>query len=201
MERKFLEGLGITDKSTIDAILDQNGAEVSALNTRLKTATEAEQTLRNDLIAANGKVAELSKVDVTTLQTELENERKGRKADRRNFALMSVLTGAGCTDTDYIRYKLGDSVEYNDDDTVKDAETALKSWTEKFPTFFNKEQEQEPEPAPAGSGSSSNYGVNRGKTPAKKNPYSKEGWNLTKQMELEIANPTEAAKLKAEAEA
>ena len=36
MERKFLEGLGITDKETIDKILDQNGAEVGALNTRIK---------------------------------------------------------------------------------------------------------------------------------------------------------------------
>lgn len=195
MERKFLEGLGVTDKTIIDAILNQNGAEVSALNTRLKTATEEASTLRNDLITANGKIAELSKVDVTTLQKELEDERKARKEDKKGWSLLSVLTANGCTDNDYIVYKLGSSVEYDDDGAVKDPDKQIKTWKEKFPTFFGTT-----EPKPTGTGSTGNYDVNRGKTPAKNNPYSKEGWNLTKQMELEIGNPTEAAKLKAEAE-
>lgn len=195
MERKFLEDLGL-EKATIDTILNQNGAEVSALNTRLKTANDEVTTLRTDLITANGKVAELSKVDVSTLQAELENEKKARKADRREWALDAALAGAGCTQPAFIKFSLGDSVEYNDDDTIKDQENAVKSWVEKYPDFFKGAETK-----PDGTGSVGNYGINRGKTPPKANPYSKEGWNLTEQMMLEVNDKAKAIKLKAEANA
>jgi hypothetical protein len=200
MDRKFLEDMGL-EKATIDAILNQNGAEVATLNTRLKTAEVEASTLRNDLTTARGRVAELEKVDVQTLQTELENEKAARKADKREWALLAALNSAGCTDTDYIRYKLGDSVEYTDEDALKDPENAVKEWAEKFPTFFKKAEEdgKETETKPNGTGSTGNFATHRGKTPAKNNPYTLEGWNLTEQMRLELEDKARAEKLKAEA--
>ena len=200
MERKFLEGLGITDKETIDKILDQNGAEVGALNTRIKTKDTEISTLRTDLTAANGRVAELEKVDVTQLEKDLADERAGRAADRKAWALESLLVQSGCTDTDYIKYKLGDSVQYDDDGKIKDPENAVKDWQEKFPTFFKSGTDGTDE-KPAGTGSAGNFGRNHDtRTPASKNPYTKEGWNLTEQCRLEMTDPEKAKKLRNEAE-
>ena len=114
MDRKFLESMGI-EKENIDKILDQNMAEIGALNTRIKTKDTEIATLRGELTAANTKVAELEKVDVQDLQTQLTQEREGRQKDRKEFALRSLLTGAGCTDVEYLMYKLGETVEFDDE--------------------------------------------------------------------------------------
>lgn len=203
MDRKFLEGLGL-EKSVIDQILDQNGTEVAALNARVKAKDTEISTLRSDLTTANSKVSELSKVDVQTLQQQLQAEKDGRAADRRAWTLETVLAKAGCTDSDYIKYKLGDSVDYADDGSIKDADNAVKEWKEKFPNFFGANTGADngaEKGAPSGTGSAGNFGRDHsGTTPAKKNPYTKEGWNLSEQYRLEINDPAKAQKLKAEAE-
>lgn len=200
MERKFLEGLGITDKAVIDSIMDQNGAEVSALNTRVKAKDTEIGTLRSDLATANTKVADLSKVDVETLQKELQVEKDGRAADKKAWSLNALLASKGCTDVDYMLYKLGDSVKFEEDGTVSDADNVVKDWIEKYPNQFQTSEEK-PE-SKAGTGSAGNFGRDHStKTPAKKNPYTKEGFNLTEQMTLEINDPDKAKKLKLEAEA
>lgn len=207
MERKFLEGLGITDKATIDSILDQNGSEVGALNARIKTKDTEIATLRTDLTAANTKVSELEKDDVEQLKKDLQAEKDGRAADRKAWALESLLVQNGCTDTDYIKYKLGDTVKFDDDGKVADADNVVKDWKEKYANFFKSDDGGDNggnggTNKPAGTGSAGNFGRDHsGKTPAKKNPYTTEGWNLTAQMELELTDPEKAKKLKSEAEA
>lgn len=199
MDRKFLEGLGL-EKGVIDQILDQNGTEVAALNARVKAKDTEISTLRSDLTTANTKVDELSKVDVETLQQQLQAEKDARAADRRAWTLEAALAKAGCTDTDYIKYKLGDTVEYTEDGTIKDADNAVKTWQETYPTFF-KQDGGSNGGQPAGTGSAGNFGRDHsGTTPAKKNPYTKEGWNLSEQYKLELSDPAKAQKLKAEAE-
>lgn len=201
MDRKFLEGLGI-EKEVIDQVLDQNGAEVAALNARIKAKDTEISTLRTDLTDANTKVAEYSKEDIATLRQQLQDERDGRAADRRNWNLSSVLTQAGCTDIDYILYKLGDSVKFDKDGNVEDAENFAKDVKERYPKWFKQADEGDGENKPAGTGSAGNFGRDHnGKTPASKNPYTKEGWNLTEQMMLELNDPDKAKKLKIEAEA
>ena len=207
MERKFLEGLGITEKSVIDSILDQNGSEVGALNARIKTKDTEISTLRTDLTAANTKVSELEKDDVEQLKKDLQAEKDGRAADRKAWALESLLVQNGCTDTDYIKYKLGDTVKFDDDGKVADADNVVKDWKEKYANFFKSDDGGDNggnggTNKPAGTGSAGNFGRDHsGKTPAKKNPYTVDGWNLTAQMELELTDPEKAKKLKAEAEA
>ena len=204
MERKFLEGLGITDKSTIDSILDQNGAETGALNARLKQAKTELDTARTDLTAANTKLAGMK--DVETLQTELANEKAGRLADKKDWNLRSLLTANGCSDIDYLVYKSGSDVEYEDNGDVKNAESLINTLKEKFKNFFKADDAGTDANTgtnqAAGTGSIGNFGKDHGvKVPVKKNPYTKEGWNLTMQCQLELTDPEKAKKLRAEAEA
>lgn len=205
MERKFLEGLGITDKNTIDSILDQNGAETGALNARLKQAKTELDTARTDLTAANTKLAGMK--DVETLQTELANEKAGRLADKKDWNLRSLLTANGCSDIDYLVYKSGSDVEYEDNGDVKDAESLISNLKEKFKNFFKTDDDAGTDAntgtgKAAGTGSIGNFGKDHGvKVPVKKNPYTAEGWNLTLQCQLELTDPEKAKKLKAEAEA
>ena len=205
MERKFLEGLGITDKSTIDSILDQNGAETGALNARLKQAKTELDTARTDLTAANTKLAGMK--DVETLQAELDKEKAGRLADKKDWNLRSLLTANGCSDIDYLVYKSGSDVTYEDNGDVKDAESLISTLKEKFKNFFKSGDDAGTDTnsgttQAAGTGSIGNFGKDHGvKVPVKKNPYTKEGWNLTMQCQLELTDPEKAKKLKAEAEA
>lgn len=204
MERKFLEGLGITDKSTIDSILDQNGAETGVLNTRLKQAKTELETTRSDLTAANTKLAGMK--DVETLQAELDKEKAGRLADKKDWNLRSLLTANGCEDVDYLMYKSGNDVTFEDNGDVKDAESLISTLKEKFKNFFKNDDADTGADAgagkAAGTGSIGNFGKDHGvKVPVKKNPYTKEGWNLTLQCQLELTDPEKAKKLKAEAEA
>lgn len=201
MERKFLEGLGITDKSTIDSILDQNGAETGALNARLKQMKTELDTARTDLTAANTKLAGMK--DVETLQTELANEKAGRLADKKDWNLRSLLTANGCEDVDYLVYKSNADVTYEDNGDVKDAESLINTLKEKFKNFFKNDTDANTGTGKAaGTGSIGNFGKDHGvKVPASKNPYTKEGYNLTLQCQLELTDPEKAKKLKAEAEA
>lgn len=196
MERKFLEDMGI-EKENINKILDQNMAEIGALNTRIKTKDTEISTLRTDLSKANTKIAELEKVDVEDLQTQLANEKAGREKDRKEFALRSLLQSEGCTDVEYLLYKLGDSVDFDDKGAVKDAENFIKSIKEKYAGQF-----QEEKPGAGGTGSKGNFSRDhKERTPLEKNPYSQKGWNLTEQMRLELEDPDKAKKLKEEAKA
>ena len=204
MERKFLEGLGITDKNTIDSILDQNGAETGALNARLKQMKTELDTARTDLTAANTKLAGMK--DVETLQAELDKEKAGRLADKKDWNLRSLLTANGCGDVDYLVYKSSGDVTYEDNGDVKDAESLINTLKEKFKNFFKTDDADTGADAgtgkAAGTGSIGNFGKDHGvKVPVKKNPYTKEGWNLTMQCQLELTDPEKAKKLKAEAEA
>lgn len=158
MDRKFLSDLGL-EKEAIDKILDQNGSEITALKTQIKTKEVEIGTLRADLTEANNKVADLSKVDVEDLQTQLANEKAARVKDRQTWNLSSVLAKAGCKDTDYVMYKLGDNVEFDENGAVKDPEAFISSVKETYASQFEAEQ-------PCGTGSIGNFQRNRsiGKT-------------------------------------
>ena len=185
------------EKENINKILDQNMAEIGALNTRIKTKDTEIGTLRSDLSKANTKIAELEKVDVEELRNQLQQEKEGREKDRKEFALRELLQKEGCKDVDYLLYKLGDTVEFDEKGAVKDAESFIKSTKEKYAGQF-----QDDKGGAGGTGSPGNFGRDhKDRTPLEKNPYSKKGWNLTEQMKLELSDPDRAKKLKEEAKA
>ena len=149
MDRKFLTDLGL-EKEVIDKILDQNGTEITDLKTQIKTKDVEISTLRTDLINANNKVADLSKVDVKDLQTQLANEKAARVKDKQAWSLSSTLAKAGCKDTGYVMYKLGDSVEFDENGAVKDPEALISTVKEAYASQFEAEH-------PGGTGSIGNF--------------------------------------------
>ena len=157
MDRKFLEGMGI-EKENIDKILDQNMDEIGVLNARIKSKDTEINTLRTDLAEANTKIADLEKVDVEDLKTQLQNEKDGRVKDKKEFTLRSLLQKEGCTDVEYLLYKLGDEVEFDEKGDVKDSENFMKSLKEEYSSHFSEE-------TGGGTGSSGNFRRDRGETP------------------------------------
>ena len=195
MDRKFLEGLGI-DKENVEKIMAQYGTDITGYQAQIQTKDTTIKTLRDDVIKKDGRIAELEKVDVEDLKTQLQQEKEGRERDRKEFALRSLLQKEGCTDVDYLLYKLGDSVEFDDKGAVKDAENFIKSTKEKYAGQFQEGS------GAGGTGSTGNFNRDhKERTPLEKNPYSKKGWNLTEQMKLELADPDKAKKLQEEAKA
>ena len=199
MKRSFLEALGI-EKDVIDKILDENGTEVSALNARIKAKDTEIATLRGDLTQANTDLAavrnenaQLKKEDVETIKAELQAEKDGRAKDRVSYEFTNALIQNGCTDTEYIRYKVGDNLTLDDKGKIKDIDNIIKDAKEKYSSFFNGVSN-------GGTGSTGNFArEHAGKTPATANPWTAEGWNVTKQYALEIQNPERAKQLQLEA--
>lgn len=153
MDRKFLTDLGL-EKEVVDKVLNQNGAEITALKTQLSTKDTEIKVLRDDLISANGKIANLEKVDVQKLQDDLIAERNGRKKDRQGWELRAALTGAGCKDPDYLMFKLGDKVKFAEDGSLENKDELLESCKKDYAAQF-------PTDHPGGTGSIGNFARNR----------------------------------------
>nr|DAE53217.1 MAG TPA: minor structural protein [Caudoviricetes sp.] len=193
MDRKFLEGLGI-EKENIEKIMAQYGTDVTGYQTQIGTKDETIKVLRDDVIQKDGRIAELEKVDVEDLQGQLKAEKEGREKDKKEFVLRSLMLQEGCTDVDYLLFKLGDTVEFDDKGQIKDQENFVKSTKEKYASQF-----QDPANG-GGTGGTGNFARNHSEiTPPEKNPYTEKGWNLTEQMKLEVSDPDKAKKLKIEA--
>lgn len=122
----------------------------SDVSAKLFTANSTIKTLREAAQAFDG-------VDVADLQRQLDDEKAGRKKDRQNWELRAALTGAGCKDPDYLLFKLGDTVEFAEDGSLKDKDGLLETCKKDFAAMF-------PTDPPAGTGSSGNF--RRDRSPA-----------------------------------
>lgn len=114
------------------------------------------------LLAANNTIKNLRDaarsfegVDVADLQRQLDDEKAGRKKDRQEWNLRAVLAGAGCTDVDYLLYKLGDTVEYEEDGNVKNQDALLESCRKDYAAQFPTQQAM-------GTGGIGNFARNHG---------------------------------------
>lgn len=139
----------ITDEQ-LDWIMRENGNDINAEKGNTSQAL-------GDLVAARKTIKELQDaaknfegVDVADLQRQLNDERAGRKKDRQNWELRAALTGAGCKDPDYLLFKLGDTVEFAEDGSLKDKDGLLEACKKDFAAMF-------PADPPAGTGSSGNF--------------------------------------------
>lgn len=205
MTREFLTNLGL-EKEVIDKILDQNGSEVAQLNARINAKDTEIGTLRTDLTKANNdlaaekqKVADLSKEDIEDIKKQLQAEKDARAADSKKYKVLTFLTKEGCSDTDYLMYKEGSSIEFDDKGEIKDAENLSKTLKEKYKNHFGGiVEEEKKDPKTGGAG---NFAHSRTGTPDEDNPYTTAGWNLTRQWELEISDPKKARELQDAAKA
>lgn len=118
------------------------------VSARLLAANNTIKTLRDAAKSFEG-------VDVADLQRQLDDEKAGRKKDRQEWNLRAALTGAGCTDVDYLLYKLGSTVEYKEDGTLKDGEALLESCRKNYAAQFPTQQAM-------GTGGAGNFARNHG---------------------------------------
>lgn len=145
--RKLLEGATITDgKLDIDGLM-------KSINTEFpKNAVPKDKynEVSNDLKTANKTLDTLKKnhKDVEDLQKEIEGYKTKmgeleatRAKEQKEFTIKSKLKDLGCTDLDYMLYKLGDIDKL---DLEKDWENKAKELKENNSTFFPTEDKKEP---------------------------------------------------------
>lgn len=145
---------GITDEQ-LDWLMNENGSDINAekgnalrIQGELDTANNTIKILRDAAKSFEG-------IDVADLQRQLGEEKAGRKKDRQEWNLRAALTGAGCTDVDYLLYKLGDTVEYDDDGSVKNQDVLLESCRKDYAAQFPTQQAM-------GTGGTGNFARNHG---------------------------------------
>lgn len=119
----------------------------SDVSAKLFTANSTIKTLREAAQAFEG-------VDVADLKRQLDEEKAGRRKDKQNWELRAALTGAGCKDPDYVMYKLGDTVEFEETGGLKDKDKLLEACKKDYASMFEAEQ-------PGGTGSIGNFARNR----------------------------------------
>ena len=105
----------------------------SDVSAKLFTANSTIKTLREAAQAFEG-------VDVADLKRQLDAEKAGRKKDKQDWELRAVLTGAGCKDPDYVMYKLGDTVTFEESGGLKDKDTLLESCKKNYAALFEAER-------------------------------------------------------------
>ena len=145
--RKLLEGAKINDgKLDIDGLM-------KSINTEFpKNAVPKDKynEVSNDLKTANKTLDTLKKnhKDVEDLQKEIEGYKTKmseleatRAKEQKEFTIKSKLKDLGCTDLDYMLYKLGDIDKL---DLEKDWENKAKELKENNATFFPVEDKKEP---------------------------------------------------------
>ncbi|PWX24631.1 scaffolding protein [Clostridium perfringens] len=147
--RKLLEGATITEgKLDIDGLM-------KSINTEFpKNAVPKDKynEVSNDLKTANKTLDTLKKnhKDVEDLQKEIEGYKTKmsdleatRAKEQKEFTIKSKLKDLGCTDLDYMLYKLGDIDKL---DLEKDWENKAKELKENNATFFPVEENKGDEP-------------------------------------------------------
>jgi septal ring factor EnvC (AmiA/AmiB activator) len=141
MQRKFLEDLGITDKDTIDKIIDENSTDIGKAKGELETVqkklTDAEaevETLKGQVSERDGQLETLKKStgdveelkkQIETLQTENKTKNEEYQAEIKKMkidnAIDAALTAANAKNNIAVKALLKDldKAELSDDGTVK----------------------------------------------------------------------------------
>ncbi|KEH93229.1 phage scaffolding protein [Clostridium botulinum] len=152
--KELLKKLGYSDE---DITKIENGMKENKIYTtseenmdiRYSKLKEQKEDLETELKTANSTIKDLKKnnTDNEELQTKVSNYEKEiatlkeTTAKReKEFTIKSKLKDAGCTDVDYMLYKLGD---INKLDIEKDLDNKVKELTENNTSFFKNDTTKE----------------------------------------------------------
>jgi len=141
MQRKFLEDLGITDKETIDKIIDENSSdigkakgELETVQQNLKNANTEIETLKGQVSERDGQLETLKKStgDVEELKKQIETLQADNKAKdeahaaemkkiKVDNAIETALTAAKAKNNIAVKALLKDldKLELNEDGSIK----------------------------------------------------------------------------------
>ncbi|EPY2274502.1 phage scaffolding protein [Clostridium sporogenes] len=145
--KELLKNLGYSDE---DITKIENGMKENKIYTtseenmdiRYNKLKEQKEQLEDDLKEANKTLDKVKKdnKDIESLQTEIDGYKTkmieleaGREKEQKEFTVKSKLKDAGCTDVDYMLYKLGDIEKL---DIEKELDNKVKELTENNTSFF-----------------------------------------------------------------
>lgn len=192
--KTILENAVITDgKLDIEATM-------KAVNTEFPKHAVPKQDYNDkvkELNTANDTITGLKKdnegntelqTKITGYETEIKKLKDAAANTQKEYALKDKLKESGVTDVDYIIYKQGglDKFTFDKDGNPVGIDDALKPMKEASPHLFKTE---------SGGG----YNPAGGGSPAAKNPFAKDSFNLTEQGKLLRDNPVQAKELAAAA--
>lgn len=166
----------------IQAAVDRATNKLGNENKQLKKTLEAERK-------KNLSAEELKQVELREKEEELaQKEREIREKENRMYAIKALKKAElddGSEDTlELIEFVLGED------------ETAIDTRVKALQKFAQKIARRTTDGIYRANGREPGKGNNSG---GKENPWSKDSWNLTKQMEMEINNPELAKTMKASA--
>ncbi|AEB75895.1 phage scaffolding protein [Clostridium botulinum] len=151
--KELLKKLGYSDE---DITKIENGMKENKIYTtseenmdiRYSKLKEQKEQLESDLKEANKTLDKVKKdnKDIESLQTEIENYKNkaaeseaARAKEQKEFTIKSKLKDAGCTDLDYMLYKLGDIEKL---DIEKELDNKVKELSENNASFFKVENQE-----------------------------------------------------------
>lgn len=135
---------------------------------------------------------ERAKADMEQKKQELNQKEQELHNEEMSMYAIKAIKKAGLDDGDEDSIQLVDFV-------IGDDEQAIDCHVKAFKGYVDKVVAKEVDKRFKAAGR--NPGKGSSTVPAKDNPYTKEGFNLTKQMELETSDPDKAKTLKEAAEA
>lgn len=196
--KEILKNQGLTDEQI--SSIEKEMKEEKIYTTSLENADERytklkgqKEDLDEQLKTANTTIGQLKKnnKDNEALQqtikdheATIETLKKESAQKDFNYALDSVLKDNKCKNTKALKALLNlDNIKFNEG-KFEGLESQIEALKKSDAYLFDTE------PTPTGGGFNPPGGGEF------KNPYSKENWNLTEQMNLEMSNPTLAAQLR-----
>lgn len=145
--KEFLKLQGLSDEQINKILSDMKENKIYTtteenMDIRYNKLKEQKEQLEDDLKEANKTLDKVKKdnKDIESLQTEIDGYKTkmieleaGREKEQKEFTVKSKLKDAGCTDVDYMLYKLGDIEKL---DIEKDLDNKVKELTENNTSFF-----------------------------------------------------------------
>lgn len=142
IDKKFLEGLGITDEETINKIVAEYGNDI-------KTEKDAAETLRTQLSEANTQIESFKGMDIDAVKksaADWEAKFKQSEADRAAFEhktkVGSLVKGLKLKDSIYEDYLTNQLIEKElkfDGDKLIGGDDVINAFKESHPDAFQSE--------------------------------------------------------------
>lgn len=143
IDKKFLEGLGITDEEAVNKIVAEYGNDI-------QTEKDAAETLRTQLSEANTQIESFKSMDVETIKksaADWEAKFKQSEADRAAFehktkvgSLVKELKLKDSIYEDYLTNQLIEKELKFDGDKLIGGDDVINAFKESHPDAFKSEQ-------------------------------------------------------------
>lgn len=145
IDKKFPEGLGITDEETVNKIVAEYGNDI-------QTEKDAAETLKTQLSEANTQIESFKSMDVETIRKsaeEWEAKYKKSEADRTAFEhktkISSLVKGLKLKDDIYENYLTNQLIEKElkfDGDKLIGGDDVINAFRESHPDAFVTDKPQ-----------------------------------------------------------